>query len=105
MKKFQNHKAKNGITKERKNIVLHASSELYNDLTEIDLDRCNKIWANKKEINIVLIIYGWMTMAIHLMMHDVPPTSRLKSHKENIKERTGIKISAPNKLLTRIPVL
>ena len=36
---------------------------------------------------------------------DVPPTSRLESHKEDIKEKTGGKILAAHKLLTRIPVL
>ena len=62
--KVSNDKVKNGITKERKNIVLHAASKLYKDLTEIDLDGWNKISANRKEINIVLIIYRWVTMAI-----------------------------------------
>ena len=69
-------------------------------MTEIDSDRWTKISAKKKEINnLVLDEYEYSSKFKEL--GDVYPTSRLEGH----KKKTGIKIVAPHKLLTRTPVL
>ena len=70
MKKFPNCKPKKENTKESKNIVLHAASKLYNNVTEVNSDGCNKISAKEKEIDLVLIIQCSITMTIRQRIED-----------------------------------
>ena len=66
LKKFQKHKVKQKrkLWKEEK-LLYYMQLLNYTTIWQIDLDGCNKISANKKELSIVLIICRWMAMTIH----------------------------------------
>ena len=95
MIKFPNRKAKTENTKESKNIVLHAASKLYNNVTEVNSDGCNKVSAKKKEIDLVLIIQCLITVTIRQRIED--------EHLKNITHQ--IQYAIKTLTFTNIPTL
>ena len=95
---------------QKKSIVIDTTSELYYDLLAIYLDEYNKIPASKKENlgkkdscdNLPLDDFDYSTWFEE--SDDVPSMLTLEGDEE-AKEGKGLKISTPNKLLTRFPVL
>ena len=95
----------------KKKIVLDAVSELYSNWLELYLHECNQISANKKENlankdsfdDLASDHYDYSPWFEELT--DVPPICLLEGDEEEVKEKAVMKILAPNKHLTRHPVL